>query len=103
MQLEARLAWPKARTTKDRTLRACTPARVDAARRSEARKKRLAVGSPGLILGNKDEEGGKVVQMALSDGEGDDRSGVLTWVQEAMVSVVLGDEENRGRRREGES
>jgi hypothetical protein len=41
--------------------------------------------------------------MALSDGEGDDRSGVLTWVQQAMVSVMLGDEENRGRRREGEN
>jgi hypothetical protein len=63
----------------------------------------VAVGSPGLIFDNEDEEGGKVVQMALSDSEGDDRSGVLTWVQEAMGSVVLGDEENRGRRREGES
>jgi hypothetical protein len=41
--------------------------------------------------------------MALSDDEGDDRSSVLTCVQEAMVSVVLGDEENRGRRHEGES
>jgi hypothetical protein len=63
----------------------------------------VAVGSPGLVFGNEDEEGGKVVQMALSDGEGDYRSGVLTWVQEAMASVVLGNEENRGRRRKEES
>jgi hypothetical protein len=63
----------------------------------------VTVGSLGFVFGNEDEEGGKVVQMALLDGEGDDRSSVLTWVQEAMASVVLGDEENRGRRYEGES
>jgi hypothetical protein len=60
----------------------------------------VAVRSPGLDFSDEDEEGGKVVRMALSDGEEGDLSGVVLGRKMRWSRLLLGEEENGGRRRE---
>jgi hypothetical protein len=60
----------------------------------------VAVHSPELDFSDEDEEGGKVVWMALSDGVEGDLSSVVLGQKMRWSRLLLGEEENGGRRRE---